>query len=653
MKQREGDRQEPRHKARILLLHGDPAAAAGIEQELERSGLTFVAKLVAEESELLQQLAQFSPDLILFDYQCAGLDGDVALQTVRDRCPQIPCIVVTDALGEERAIETLKAGATDYVLKNRLQRLGPAAKRALAAAAERRRHRQAEAQLRLLAAAVEQAAESIVITDSAGVIEYVSPAFEQHTGYSAADAVGRTSSFLQSGEHEDRFYRELWGTLAAGTPWRGRFVNKRKDGQRLVEDAVISPVRDPAGRIVNYVAVKRDATREEALEAQVRHSQKLEAVGRLAGGVAHDFNNILMVILNCAEFVAEALPPGSQASADLEELTRTANRAASLTHQLLAFSRRQNLAPEVLDLSRLIRGLEKMMLRLLGEDIEQIYTLSEDLDKVCVDAGQLHQVVLNLAVNARDAMPQGGSFHLLTANVRLQESDRDRITDASTFKPGEYVLLQLSDDGAGMSEETQAHVFEPFYTTKKPGAGTGLGLATVFGIVKQHGGFVGLDATEGHGTTFRIYFPTHTEEALPAPDEAAIPVAGGDTILVVEDDDTVRATAVRILESLGYDVLEAAGGDAALALFAEKQAAIDLVLTDMIMPGMDGRSLAAALREAKPTLPILFISGYAGERLASHGITGDTAPQVLAKPVRRAVLARKIAELISRQREST
>ncbi|MCB9077873.1 MAG: PAS domain S-box protein [Anaerolineaceae bacterium] len=357
---------------------------------------------------------------------------------------------------------------------------------------------------RRLSAAIEQAAESVVIADVAGDILYVNPAFERTTGYSRTEVFGRNPRILKSNRHDAAFYEQMWATLTTGQTWKGHLVNKKKDGAFYTEEATISPVLDEKGSIVNYVALKRDVTRELQLEEQLRQAQKMEAVGRLAGGIAHDFNNLLTVLMGNAALALDVLPPDHPVYSDIQVIERSARRAADLTRQLLAFARQQISHPQILDLNELILGIEEMLHRLIRADIELVTALAPDRGCVRADMGQLEQILVNLVVNARDAMPNGGKLTLETADVVVNE---DNVRHHPEVPPGEYVLLAVTDTGIGMTESVKAHLFEPFFTTKEVGQGTGLGLATCFGLVKQNDGYILVDSEPGQGASFKIFLP--------------------------------------------------------------------------------------------------------------------------------------------------
>jgi len=476
------------------------------------------------------------------------------------------------------------------------------------------RKRTAEAHKRL-ATAVEQAAEAIVITDADATILYVNPAFESITGYTRQEAVGQNPRLLKSGRMNAAFYKQLWRTLTSGEVWHGHFSNKRKDGTLYDEEATISPIRDVAGRITNYVAIKLDATHAVQLEAQLRQAQKMEAVGRLAGGVAHDFNNILQVILGDCELLQTATASADPRRAQMQEIHESAQRAASLTRQLLAFSRRQMLTFKVVNLNDLILGMQKMLRRIIGEDIQVVTEMAAMHPLVMADAGQLEQVILNLAVNARDAMPSGGRLIINTAIVAYDKPDIHHLPNA---QPGTFARLAITDTGTGMSSETVAHIFEPFFSTKGLGKGTGLGLSVIFGIVQQHNGWINVYSQEGCGTTFKIYLPlapAQPDEPGAARLEDALPAQGhGERILVIEDEPAVRNLALHVLSAAGYQVFAVDCATKGLALFEKEQARFDLLFSDVVLPDETGITLAEELRRQKPGLPVLLCSGYTDER---------------------------------------
>ncbi len=499
-----------------------------------------------------------------------------------------------------------------------------------------------------LVSAIEQAPALVMLTDAEDRIVYVNAAFERITGYGRTQVLGLDARRLDVRSDDDPAYREATEALSAGGAWSGLLTGRRVDGSPIEEEAVVSPTTDEKGDLTGYVMVARDVTRERALEAQLLQSQKMEAVGQLAGGIAHDFNNIINVISGFGQLVANDLAPDDPRRADLEQVVDAASRAAELTRQLLAFSRRQILRPNVLDVAVVVEGIVPMLRRLLGEHIALVTHAPPDLGHVKADASQLEQVIVNLAVNARDAMPEGGKLTIETANVEL---DGEYAAAHAEVTPGPYVLLSVSDTGVGMDPETQAHAFEPFFTTKPPGKGTGMGLATVYGIVKQSGGSIYLYSEPGPGTTFKIYLPRVEDEATAVTEAVTVhPAAtGSETILLVEDDAAVRAFARRALEAQGYTILEAASGTEALPLAASRSGSLDLLVTDVVMPGMQGHQLAVQLRADRPDLRVLYVSGFTENTVISHGILGREVA-FLPKPFTAEALGRAVRDAIERPR---
>jgi two-component system, cell cycle sensor histidine kinase and response regulator CckA len=424
--------------------------------------------------------------------------------------------------------------------------------------------------------------------------------------------------------------------------YQGNWKHRKKDG-KLMEVEIIAHELDYAGRRVRLV-VAQDITERHLLEQQLRQAQKMEAVGRLAGGVAHDFNNLLMVIKGHTELLLNVLPPSEQIARKIEQIERAADRASSLTRQLLAFSRMQLLQPRVMNLNGVVEDMGRLLPRLIGEDIELVIRVAEDLGAIRADASQMEQVIMNLAVNARDAMPNGGRLSIETSNAEL---DSAYSTVHPVVQQGSYVLLAVSDTGTGMDAETQAHIFEPFFTTKEQGKGTGLGLATVYGVVKQSGGFIWVYSEVGKGTSFKIYLPRvdqpveksgSTQSSLEAP-------RGTGTILLAEDEQDVREVAREFLESGGYTVIEAHDGAEAIQLVEKHKGAIDLMVTDMVMPGMTGQELGGRLRQKRDGLRILYMSGYS-EHAAAESVQGDASIRLLTKPFSRWALLRAVHEIL-------
>lgn len=431
--------------------------------------------------------------------------------------------------------------------------------------------------------------------------------------------------------------RALHGEIASADD-----VEIRRDGKTLSLSVTAAPLFDDGGNIVAAVTVFTDDTERKILEAQLRQALKMEAVGQLAGGIAHDFNNLLTVILSYGSMLAERLDPADPNSGDVREMTAAAERAAGLTRQLLAFSRKQVLQPQVIDVNAMVTNIETLLRRLIGVDITLQIHLESDIPPVNADPGQLEQVLMNLAVNARDAMPDGGTLRISTAEER---SSRQGAPGDGANDRRKYVVLSVSDTGSGMTSEVRARVFDPFFTTKAPGEGTGLGLSTVYGIVKQSGGDIRVRSEPGQGTAFDIYLPCAAVPPGPAPAGSTRAPRGSETILVVEDDPSLRALAVRVLQQYGYNVIPAESGPKALALCADPRTVVNAVLTDVIMPGMNGREVVERLLAAHPGLPYLFMSGYTDDEVLRRGVLHGESP-FLQKPFTADQLAKKIREIL-------
>jgi PAS domain S-box-containing protein len=510
-------------------------------------------------------------------------------------------------------------------------------------------HREAEEARVRLAAVVEQSAESIVITGLDGAIEYVNPAFEQLTGYTREELSGQMPSVLKSDKHPAEFYQSVWASVRGGEPWSGSITATRKDGTMFHAAAVVFPVRGADGDVVNYVAGMHDVTHEQQIEDQLRQAQKMEIAGRLAGGVAHDFNNLITVITGRAQLLLrnEGVTPAQRR--DIELIRETANHAAALTRQLLAFSRKQAIVPRVLDLNTIVEHMKKMLRRLIGEDLELVIAPGAALGRVKADPGQIEQVVLNLVVNARDAMPEGGRITVTTANVSLADDFARLRVD---LPPGDYVTLSVSDTGCGMDAETQAHVFEPFFTTKAD-KGTGLGLSTVYGIVKQSEGDIVIESELGAGAIFKLFLPRVEGVADDQTPGARVNLPRGtETVLVAEDEDAVRGVARELLSLCGYTVLEARNGREGLVIAREHQGPIHLLLTDVVMPLMSGTELAQQLSALRPAIKILFMSGYTDDTVALRRIAEGEIP-LLEKPFTTEALARQVRTALDAQRVAT
>ena len=492
----------------------------------------------------------------------------------------------------------------------------------------------------------ENAADMIAVVDPNGRRLYNSPAYARILGFSNEEL--ESTSFFDQVHPDDRQVAEQAAKEASGGG-EGRTVQYRmrhKDGSWHVIESGASAILDAHKKVEKLVIVNRDVSERRQLEEKFRQAQKMEAVGRLSGGVAHDFNNLLGVIIGYAEFLQESLAPENKLRGSVDEILKAGKRAASLTRQLLAFSRQQVLDPKVLDLNGVVSDMEKMLRRLIGEDVELSTVLSPQLGRLKADQGQLEQVVMNLVVNARDAMPQGGKLVIDTQNMVMDDAFIRRYP--YPVQAGPYVCLTVTDSGIGMDPETKARAFEPFFTTKEKGKGTGLGLSTVYGVVKQSGGYIDIDSSPGAGTTFKIYLPrVHDAIKAETPTGTATSFTGNETILLAEDETSLRTLTRNTLELCGYKVLEAKDGIEALEVSDRYQGPIDLLLTDMVMPGMGGRALAQGLTRRRPDIRLAYMSGYTGQAVGSQGPV-DPGSVFLLKPFTRELLTRKIREALDR-----
>ena len=632
---------------RMLMVEDSEDDAELLAHELRRAGFAVEFERVDNAAALAAALDRVTWDIIIGDNSMPGFSGTEALALLRARGLDIPFIFVSGTMGEDLAARALEAGAGDALTKGNLRRLIPVIRRELREFGERRARRETEAALRVseatYSALVEQAPLGIYRSTPTGRFLSANAALTRMLGYSSpaelltldmardvyADPDERRR-LVERDTYTDRVYDELEAT------W------KRKDGTRIRVQLSVRASRDKEGRVDFYEAFVRDITTQRQLEAQLAQAQKMEAIGRLAGGVAHDFNNLLTVILSYSELLLEELPKDSSNRDDIGQIRKAAQGASELTRQLLAFSRQQVLEPKVVDLNAAVSGIERLLGRVLREDIQLRCTLAADAGTVRVDPGQLEQVIMNLAVNARDAMPNGGQLTVETANVDLDETYMQAHPLAA---PGRYVMLAVTDTGTGMDSATQARIFEPFFTTKDVGKGTGLGLATVQGIVQQSGGFIWVYSEPNHGTCFKIYLPRVDASVSEVAAVAGESIMGTETVLVVEDVEAVRAVTRRMLERYGYHVLEAADGEDAMRLAANATEPIHLLLTDVVMPNVSGRDLADMFAQTYPHAKVLFMSGYTDDAIVRHGIL-EEGLACLQKPFTPQSLASKVRTVL-------
>jgi PAS domain S-box-containing protein len=645
----------------ILIVEDLVADAELIIRELSRANLSFTSQRVDTKEAFIKALRDFQPAIVLSDYNLPRFSGPEALRLLKEARSSAPFILVTGSLTEEVAVSCMKDGAHDYILKTSLTRLPAAVQSALekvktieekvrAEAALRK----SEEQYRLIA---ENTSDLICMIDIHGRFTYVSPSYRDVLGYVPETLLGESCFDLTHPDDRRNAKADLMRSAAQPRTESREIRIKHKNGDWKVFETLGNWIYDSQSRPQQGIWVSRDITERKQAEntlresqeklrlseEQLRMSQKLEAVGQLAGGVAHDFNNLLTVIRGYSELVLNGLTESDKNRPKVEEIKHAADRASTLTHQLLAFSRKQVLQPKLFDLNRLVTDMSKMLRRLIGENIEMTTIIGQGA-AINADPGQIEQVLMNLVVNARDAMPKGGHLTVETARIEIDE------TYASTHlgvQPGPYVMLAVSDTGSGMDAETRKHIFEPFFTTKELGKGTGLGLSTVYGIIKQSGGNIWLYSEPGQGTVFKVYLPAAIEiDAQPtaSPERVALP-RGTETILIVEDEPQIRSLAIDCLSYQGYDVMSASNGLEALQIVERLQRQIDLVLTDLVMPKLSGRELSERISALQPSAKVLFMSGYTNDSVVNHGIL-DGATWFIQKPFTLESLVRRVREVL-------
>ena len=615
----------------LLLVEDSDDDALLIQRQFRRVNIDATAERVETAAGLIAALHRRPPDVVICDYNMPAFSAEEALAQIRADGLDVPFILVSGEVGEETATALMKAGAHDFVLKDRLARLVPAVERELREAAARRERRATQSALRLSEERfrlLAEHAQDIIFRYRRGpqpAVEYLSPAVENILGYSPGELYADPELVFSLVEREDRpLFEATWrSSEPAGLTVRWR----RRDGELVHLEQRAAAVRDPDGTVIAVEGILRDTTERavadqerQRLEHQLRQNERLDSLGHLAGGVAHDFNNLLAVILGYCGIVAESLHLDDPTRDDVESIRKAAERGASLTRQLLIFSRLEPSRLETVDLNTVVSQTRDLLSRTLGEDIVVVTQLAGDLNAVRADRTKMEQVLLNLVMNARAAMPDGGELSITTENADTA------------------VVLSVTDQGHGMEPEVVRRAFEPFFTTRPKGQGTGLGLATAYGAVTGAGGSIEIDSTPGSGTTVRIRLP-----AAAVPDEAdasvdAEPPTGADElVLLVEDEDAVRQMMLRQLDHSGYRVQEAANPLEALRVFAADPQCFDILLTDIVMPAMSGTQLASRLRELRPDLPVLYMSGYtAGHAPGSHELPSDGS--LLHKPFDRSAL---------------
>ena len=629
----------------LLVVEDSDDDALLIQRQFRRVGIDVTAERVDTAAGLAAALQDRPPDVVICDYNMPAFSAHEALDQIRAQRLDVPFILVSGEVGEETATALMKAGAHDFVLKDRLARLVPAVERELREAADRRQRRAAQSALRISEERfrlLAEHAQDIIFRyrrEPQPGIEYLSPAITDIVGFTPDDLYADPHLLFSRVEPED--LPALEASWRFAEPGSITVRLRRRDGSLVHLEQRAAVVRDPDGSVVAVEGILRDTTdrvvaeeERRGLEHQLRQNERLDSLGHLAGGVAHDFNNLLAVIIGYCGMIAESLPEGDDAQADVEGIRKAAERGASLTRQLLIFSRLEPSRLETIDLNAVIDETRELLSRTLGEDISVVTALADDLHRVKADRSKLEQVLLNLIMNARAAMPDGGELRIETAN-----DDGD-------------VVLSVRDEGHGMEPEVVSRAFEPFFTTRPKGQGTGLGLATAYGAVVDAGGTIDIDSAPQAGTTVRVRLPaTDQPQDAPADPEADLSAGRGERVLVVEDEDAVRDVVVRQLTRSGYEVRDVGSPFEALDVVAAETRPFDMLLTDVVMPGMSGTQLASRLRELRPDLPVLFMSGYTtGPAPGGHELPSDGS--LLHKPFDRAALLTAVSRTLQTVRLS-
>ncbi len=634
---------------RVLIVEDSEADALLLVRELRRGGYDVTFERVDTAEALIDALAHRQWDLVVSDYTMPHLCGTDALKLAREKNLDLPFIFASGTIGEDMAVAAMKQGANDYVFKGNLKRLVPAIEREMKEAELRRERRRTEKTLweseeryRTLA---EAAHDMIVILDRDGCHQYINNYGARSFGRKPEEIIGRPLEDLFPAHIAERQRMSIRKILDTGEDMNEEMRIPLPGRDRWI-DAHLVPVKDAAGNINTILGIVRDITERKTLEDQLRHSQKMEGIGQLAGGIAHDFNNILNVILGYGSLIEANMKEDDPGRIHLKEILLAGEKAARLTQSLLAFSRKQIIDPAPHDLNEIIKGVENIFQRTIGEDIELISMLSIEKPTVLVDRGQMEQALLNLAINARDAMPHGGQLIMETKIFHL---DKEYARGHGYGDPGMYVLLSVSDSGVGMDEDTRKKAFEPFFTTKEPGKGTGLGLSMVYGIVKQHNGYINIYSEPGRGTTFKIYLPLTKGEVqeTTGPNPTAYPAGGTETILVAEDDHAVRELTRSVLEKFGYTVIQAADGEDAIRRFMENKEDIRLLLLDVIMPKKNGKEVYKNIKNINPDIKAIFLSGYSANLIQKKGVL-DKELDFIMKPVSPKDLLRKTRAVLDR-----
>lgn len=633
---------------RVLIVEDSEDDALLLVRQLRRGGYEPKFARVDTDDAMRAALLTETWDVVISDYAMPQFSALGALSVLREMQLDLPCLIVSGTIGEETAVTIMKAGAGDYIMKDNLKRLIPAIERELREAQIRKERRRTVEALR----ESEERYRSLVDNIDIGVTLVDSEYNIVMTNAAQSRLVSKSVNDLTGRKCFEAFYDSLTvcphcpgiKAMNHGQPAEIETHGKTQDGKRTNLRIRAFPTFGKNGTITGCIEVVEDITERTRLEEQLRQAAQLEAIGRLAGGVAHDFNNLLTAMLGYANLLLQQMSKNNPDREKVFQISRAAERASELTRQLLAFSRKQVLSVSVLDLNPVIADFEKILRRLLGADIELMTVLDPSLGQVTADPSQIEQILLNLAVNARDAMPEGGKLEMETANAVL---DDEHVRTHPDVKPGRYVMFSVSDTGVGMDAAVRANIFDPFFTTKEKEKGTGLGLSTVYGIVKQHKGHVTVASEPGRGTVFKVYLPCVERRVEPTAE--TVPVnpqrRGSETVLVVEDEEIVRKLASELLELLGYSVLQAAHPLEAMRICQDTDGPIHLLLTDVVLPKMDGTRLYRRISESRPQIRVLYVSGYTQNSIVDHGVL-KPGVHFLEKPFTMDSLAGKVREVL-------
>jgi two-component system, cell cycle sensor histidine kinase and response regulator CckA len=595
---------------RILHLEDNLMDADLVQLKLQAGGLSCSVKRVESRADFRVELEQKRYDLIISDFTLPAFDGRSALEMARQICPEVPFIFVSGTIGEEVAVECLKLGATDYVLKDRLTRLVASVQRAMREAQDRAERRQAELKVREQAALLDQATDAIFVRDLKQHITFWNKGAERVYGWTAAEALGKRAAELLY--REDSHQRqEIWKAVLEKGEWVGELRQVTKAGKEIVVESRRTLLRDAEAKPAAILNINTEITERKQIEAQLMRAQRMENIGALAGGIAHDLNNVLGPILVVGHLLRDKLP-NQEDRKILDTATASARRGGEMVKQILSFARGVSGEPVVLQVKHLLIELAKLARDTFPRSIHVRTNFDEGLRPVLGDVTQLHQVLLNLCVNARDAMPDGGALTIEAENVVL-EGKRTPLHEQPLSGP--YVILSVTDTGTGIPEELLDKIFDPFFTTKESGKGTGLGLSTVRSIARNHGGFIEVQSQVGKGTTFKVYLPAAagTETEMIRRKRSAPPVGQGELVLLVEDELALLEITKELLESFNYRVLSATDGAEAITIYRRRKGKINVVVTDLMMPIMDGAALIRALRQLDPEVKIITVSGLGSQ----------------------------------------